>query len=116
MASPAPHPQGQDPFADRRAHPRVSVALPAFLDCDGARHSVQMLDLSAGGVKLSCAASFSNGTAVNLDCGTFGREAVVRWQNGELVGLSFNVELNEREMTALIDRSTALTARMKPRD
>lgn len=116
MASSAPDPQGLDPFADRRAHPRVSVALPAFLDCNGARHSVQMLDLSAGGVRLSCAVTVAAGTAVTLDCGTFGRAAVARWQNGEFLGLSFDSELDAREMAALVDRSDALTARRKTRE
>src|SRR4051794_26748474 len=73
-------PSAQD-FADRRAHPRVSIALPAFLEADGERHHVQILDLSAGGAKANCAAGLSAGMAVNLDCGTFVREAVVRWQN-----------------------------------
>lgn len=116
MASSAPSPQDRDPFADRRVHPRVPVALPAFLDTGGRRHSVQMLDLSAGGVKLNCSASLSAGSTVMLDCGTFGRAAVVRWQNGEFLGLSFESELNDREMAALIDRSSALTARMKTRE
>lgn len=116
MASTAPSTQDHDPFADRRAHPRVSVALPAFLEANGARHSVQMLDLSAGGVRLNCPASLSIGTAVMLDCGTFGRGAVCRWQNGEYLGLSFDSELNEREMAALVDRSSALTARRKTRE
>lgn len=116
MASTVPSPQDCDPFADRRAHPRVSVALPAFLQVGPDRHSVQMLDLSAGGVKLSCPASFAIGTAVLLDCGTFRRDAVARWQNGEFLGLSFDHELDDRDVAALADRSKALTARMKVRE
>ena len=59
---------------------------------------------------------FGTGTAVMLDCGTFGRGAVVRWQNGEFLGLSFDSELNAQEVSALIDRSNALSARMKTRE
>jgi len=113
MASSAPSQQDDDPFADRRAHPRVSVALPAFLDVGGERHSVQMLDLSAGGAKLNCPASVPIGTEAILDCGTFERPAIARWQNGEYLGVSFERELNEREMAALVGRSSALCDRMK---
>ena len=103
-------------YAERRAYPRVELALPAFLEVSGERQSVQMLDLSAGGVKLNCSAYFPIGTPVTLDCGTFGRAAVVRWQNGEFLGLSFDGELNEREISALVDRSWALADRMKGRE
>jgi hypothetical protein len=105
-------PSAQD-FADRRAHPRVSVALPAFLDADGERYHVQILDLSAGGTKLNCLAVVPAGAAVILDCGTFERSAVVRWQGGGVLGLSFDSELDAREMAALLARSNALAARSK---
>lgn len=116
MASSAAPDHDRDQFADRRAHPRVSVALPAFLEINGVRQSVQMLDLSAGGVRLNCTSIFPVGTAVMLDCGTFGRAAVIRWQNGEFLGLSFDYELDERELAALLNRSSALSARMKRPD
>jgi len=109
MASPAP---SQDPFADRRVYPRVPVALPAFLQADGERHSVQILDLSAGGAKLSCAVGLPTGTAVTLYCGTLARAATVRWQNGGALGMSFDAELDARLVSALADRSKALAERM----
>jgi hypothetical protein len=116
MASSVPADQDCGPYADRRAYPRVPVALPGFLQAGGERHHVQILDLSAGGAKLNCAVSLASGTAVVLDCGTLGRPAVVRWQNGELLGICFDSELDERDVSALIDRSKALAARMKPAD
>ena len=116
MASTVPAPQDTDPFADRRLYPRVEVALPAFLQAEGERHFVQLLDVSAGGAKLNCSISIPVGTAVVLDCGTLGRGAVVRWQNGELLGLCFESELGARDVSALIKRSVALAARMKTRD
>ena len=116
MASSAPSPENRDPYADRRVFPRVSVALPAFLQADGERHFVQILDLSAGGAKLNCAVRLPSGTEVTLDCGTLCRPAVVRWQDGTLVGLCFDSELDARDVSALIDRSTALAARMEARD
>jgi hypothetical protein len=116
MASSVPTPKDADPYADRRLYPRVSVALPAFLEAGGERHFVQLLDVSPGGAKVNCAVSLAVGSAVTLDCGTLGRSAVVRWQNGEQFGLCFDSELDAREVSALIDRSNALEARMKPRD
>lgn len=100
-------------FADRRAYPRVPVALPAFLQAEGERRSVQILDLSAGGAKLNSPAGLAVGTAVTLHCGTLSRGAVVRWQEGDLVGICFDSELDDREVSALAGRSTALAARMK---
>ena len=116
MASPVPTPQDREPYADRRAYPRVPVALPAFLQAGGERHSVQILDLSPGGAKLDCPASLAVGTAVILDCGTLGRSAVVRWQNAGVMGVSFDAEIDMREASALINRSNAMAARMEPRD
>jgi hypothetical protein len=103
------------PFADRRAYPRVGVALPAFLQADGERHAVQLLDLSAGGAKVDCPASLPVGSAVILDCGTLGRAAVVRWQHAGVAGLQFEGELDAHEVSALVERSIALAARMKTR-
>jgi hypothetical protein len=116
MASSLPSPEDGDPFADRRAYPRVTVALPAFLQANAERHSVQILDLSAGGAKLSCAVSLSAGTAVTLHCGTLGRGAVVRWQNDGLLGICFDSELDVRDVSALAARSKALAALMKTRE
>lgn len=102
-----------DAYADRRVYPRVPVALPAFLQANGERHSVQLVDLSAGGAKLDCAASLATGTAVILDCGILSLGAVVRWRNAGVIGVCFDSELDAREVSALTDRSEALAARMK---
>ena len=59
-ASSLPTPQDSDPFADRRVYPRVPVALPAFLQANGERHAVQIVDLSAGGAKLICSISLAS--------------------------------------------------------
>ncbi|MEO5578805.1 MAG: PilZ domain-containing protein [Sphingomicrobium sp.] len=107
--------EDQDSFEDRRSTPRVSVALPAFLQADGVRQSVQILDLSAGGAKLTCGTEFAVGAAVFLDCGTLGCAGVVRWQTGGVLGLCFDAELDAREVSALRDRSNALAALMKAR-
>ena len=109
MASSVP---SSDPFADRRAYPRVEVALPASLQAGGERYFVQLLDASAGGAKLNCPVSLAVGTIVTLDCGVLGRAAEVRWQNGEQLGVRFHEELEARDVDALIQRSKALAARM----
>ena len=116
MASSVSSAEDRSPYEDRRAHPRVPVAMPAFLQADGERHSVQLLDLSAAGAKVDCAASLPVGTAVILDCGTLAREAVIRWHSGGLMGLCFDSELDAREISALIERSKAIAAWMKTRE
>jgi len=112
MANPRPSPSDPDPYADRRLHPRVEVALPAFMLVDLERHFVQVVDVSNGGARLTCTQQFPAGTEVNLDCGTLSRSAVVRWQNAEFLGLSFDAELDDREVKAIIARSHALTDRI----
>ena len=116
MASSVPSRHDPDPFADRRLYPRVPVALPASVQADTERHSVHLLDVSSGGAKLKCPISLAVGATVTLDCGTLARSAVVRWQNGDFVGVSFESELDEREVSALADRSNALQALMKSRE
>jgi hypothetical protein len=45
-----------------------------------------------------------------------GRTAVVRWQNGGLMGLMFDSELDSRVVSALMERSRALEAVMQTRE
>ena len=116
MAKPAAAPEDRSPYEDRRVYPRVPVAMPAFLQAGGERHAVQLLDLSPAGAKLACSASLPVGTAVVLDCGTLCRSAVVRWERDGHLGLCFDVELDQREASALIARSTALEAWRKTRE
>ena len=116
MASSNTPPQDRDSYADRRAHPRVPVAMPAFLEAQQERHAVQLLDLSVGGAKLNCSAILAPGTAVVLYCGTLSRSAVVRWQNGGELGLRFESALDAREVAALMARSNAVAVRMNLQD
>jgi len=116
MASSVPTPRDSASYEDRRAHPRVPVALPAFLQANGERHAVRLLDLSAGGAKLDCPVNLPAGATVILDCGLLGRAAVVRWQNGGIVGVAFEKELDDGDVSALTERSEALAAWRKTRD
>ena len=115
MAGASPDGQKIDPFADRRLYSRTELALPAFLQGNGKRHAVHLIDVSAGGAKLSCPANLEVGNPVVLDCGTLAHSAVIRWRNGDLMGLVFNTPLAAREVSALIDRSEALAAWTKSR-
>ena len=90
--------------------------MPAFLRADGERHAVQLLDVSAGGAKLSCAAGLPVGTRVVLDCGRLSRAAEVRWQNNGIMGVKFDGELDDAVVSALFERSTALEALLQSRE
>ena len=116
MATLAPSAEGYAARDERRGHPRVVVALPAFVHVDGVRHAVQLLDLSPAGVRLKGNVVLPVGTKVKVDCGTLGRAAVIRWQNGDLIGAWFDVELDEREVAVQVQRSKALAAWMKARE
>lgn len=114
MAKSAPR-ETPDPYAERRMYARAELSLPAFLQANGQRHSVNLLDLSAGGAKLKCPADIAVGASVVLDCGTLGCPAVVRWQTQGILGLCFDSPLDARDVSALIDRSKALAAWCKTR-
>lgn len=115
-ASPVPSTDTCDAREDRRSHPRIAVALPAFLHAQGERHPVQLIDLSPQGAKLKGNATFPVGTPVRLSCGTLGRAAAVIWQQGEKMGLCFEIELDDRELAVQIQRSKGLAAWMKARE
>ena len=115
MATSAPGAETLDPYADRRTYARTPLSLPAFLQANGERHSVHLLDLSAGGAKLKCSAAIAVGTTVTLDCGMRGCTAVVRWQNEGILGLCFDNALDVRDVSALVDRASALAAWRKSR-
>ena len=103
-----------DPYADRRLHPRVTVALPAFLVIGGRRYPVQIVDLSAGGAKIDCGTALVvAGAAVTLNWGGASGQATVRWRDGRQAGLAFAAELDGRDVADLARRSEALSARMR---
>ena len=58
--------------------------------------------------------SLPTGTAVVLDCGMLGRAGVVRWQTGGVLGLCFDNELDERDISASRPTSSS-SDRVSPR-
>lgn len=103
-----------DPYADRRLHPRVSVAMPAFLVIGGRRYPVQIVDLSAGGAKIDCGTALVvAGAAVTLNWGGAGAQGEVRWREGREAGVKFAVEIDERDVADLARRGRALGARLR---
>ena len=102
------------PFASRRQHARVTVALPAFLVLGGRRYPVQIVDLSAGGAKLDCGLALVAASAVvTLYWGGGSAQATVRWRQERLAGIAFAAELDPRDVADLARRSEALEARMR---
>lgn len=102
-----------DDLANRRLHPRVAVALPAFLVLGGRRYPVQVVDLSAGGAKLDCGqALVAMGALVTLNWGGGTAQGTVRWREGRLAGLAFAREIDPRDVADLARRSEALATRL----
>ncbi len=113
MILPSRTPPPSDPYADRRAHERVAVAMPAFLVIGGRRYPVQIVDLSAGGARVDCGpALVAAGAVVVLNWG-MSASATVRWREGRFAGLAFVEALDERDVAALARRTEALEARMR---
>lgn len=112
--TPAPASAKPDPYADRRLHPRVTVAMPAFLILGGRRYPVQIVDLSAGGAKIDCGTALvAAGATVTLNWGGGSAQATVRWREGRQAGLAFAAQLDPRDVADLARRSEALGARMR---
>ena len=101
---------------DRRSHPRVPVALPGFVHVGNERHAVQIVDISAGGAKVTGNGAFPVGAPVMLTSGTLSLAATIRWQSDRLIGLCFDTELVEREVASQVQRSKALAAWMSARE
>lgn len=102
-----------DPYADRRSHQRVTVALPAFLILGGRRYPVQIVDLSSGGAKLDCGSALVvAGAVVTLNWGGASGQGTVRWRHERMAGVAFSAELDPRDVADLARRSDALAARL----
>ncbi len=73
-----------------RRHPRDAVLWSALLYCEGVIHDCAILNISAGGAKLSIPGPISTSALVTLTIFRYGDyPAQVVWQYGSLVGLRF---------------------------
>jgi hypothetical protein len=70
--------------------PRFESDAPVTLNILGERVSGTLCDISQGGMKMKCPRSLDNGTNLLAHVrGLEPRRAVVRWQDGDMVGLIF---------------------------
>ncbi len=74
----------------RRGHKRKPVLLTAAIIVDEQRFDCQILNISAGGVKIKVAHTLNEGAKVVFDLEPFGEfVSKVVWQNGDEFGLQF---------------------------
>lgn len=74
----------------RRGHPRRSRMVEARVMEDGKWHECRILNISAGGAKLSVGCDFTRGAPVVLEIGQFGQyRGSVIWANGQELGIKF---------------------------
>lgn len=103
MQSPQSHDR-RNGNADRRAHPRISVDMPAHLSVNGKSAPCRLVDLSAGGALIRTKRHLSLGDLVSVDlphCGpTIG--TVVRLTPSH-VAVSFRGLLVVSELNAPAD-------------
>jgi hypothetical protein len=99
----------------RRSISRDSVALPVLVHAQGKHHVAQLLNLSPAGAMLRTDAPIAVGVPVLLDCGAVVRPAIVKWHEGNFVGLRFEIDLDRHDLDGQVNRSSALEARLERR-
>ena len=80
--------------AERRAHPRIPVDIPAAIDCRGTVRPVRIKDISQGGMMLEGAFGLFDGDRVTIRT-LRGREFAGRiaWALGSHCGVKFDMLL-----------------------
>jgi hypothetical protein len=82
--------------SDRRQHRRCPLNWPGTLHAGGASVALDVVDISAGGAKLSLPLSFEDPGAVVLQIDRIGSFlAEIVWQDGDGAGVRFLDELNK---------------------
>ena len=100
-----------DGFDPRRAYPRLSVGIDAYLDTLEGRQKVRLIDLSQAGahIVLSNPEVVKEGVLRWLGFDTFG---IATWQEAEDVGLKFDRLLPPRYIDETRVRAPAVVLEM----
>jgi len=94
QASPA---SGPTSGPDHRQYPRSSVLMAGRLLCDGQWSSCQVVNISAGGARLTTQGACAPGQELILELAACGRyPGVAVWARGGEVGLKFTCEAAEQ--------------------
>lgn len=88
--------------ASLRAKPRLKIFHPTEMRLRTDRVRVHLLDLSATGALVHCAAPPPLGTMVEIECGGTQRKARVVRSEGPKFGIQFFVALTDDELRATI--------------
>lgn len=86
--------------------PRTPILLPLEISCESpvgkmSRISVDALDISAGGLKVSWSDAPEPGTSISVDLMAKERPAQIAWSNTHYAGIIFRDMLSDRELKAL---------------
>ena len=101
--------QARQPGSDKRAAPRIAVALPVLIGTWEGQHRARLHNISRGGALVEAAAPVRAGSQVQFSCGTIETRGTVVWQDSECFGVSFRFPVDEARIAQQIARSEALT-------
>lgn len=87
------------------------MALPATALIGGSDHSIRVLNVAPGGAMFEISAALAVGTRLIFRCGTIWVTATVAWQAGGRTGVSFDADLDAREVREQLSRTAAVAAR-----
>lgn len=100
-------PRGRDGASRVPRSPRLNVSGLAIVTIGGTEHSVQIHDISPGGVKIDrCDGGEVDDDAVVNMPGLAIAAGVIRWIDGELTGVSFNRTLSLEQIAAWASAQT----------
>lgn len=98
-------------LSEQRGQERFSIALPATAAISGRDHCVRVLNVAPGGAMFEVSTALAVESRLVFRCGTISVTATVAWQAGGRTGVSFDEDLDAREVKEQLSRSSAVAAR-----
>jgi hypothetical protein len=98
----------QPSVREKRASPRIDVALPVLLSTWEGQHRARVRNLSRGGALVEAETSFRAGCQVDFQCGTIETRGTVVWQDDNCFGVSFRFPVDDARVAQQVARSDAI--------
>ena len=102
-------------FTEQRCEARFPIALPATAVIGDTGHSVRVLNVAPGGAMLEISKCLAAGSRLLFRCGTISVTATVAWQAGGRTGVSFDFNLDAKDVQEQRSRSFAVASRRELR-
>ena len=99
----APRPSARE----KRAAPRIPVALPALIGTYDGQHSARIHNLSRGGALIEAAVPLRTGSQIRFNCGTIETHGTIVWNDSNCFGVKFRMPVEETRIAQQVARSEA---------